>query len=222
MEADFHQLSETKRHQLDCKVDAFFSRRGAEQVFHRYIEEFAPKCPVVVFPPGTTAEIARKEKPLLFLSIMSVASAGNCAIDQQRQLAIEVRNLLVESAIMKGEKSLELIQALHVTSLWYRAPENYTQMNQNQLASAALTMAIDLGLDRIESSKSSPDGPARTWSRMEAQRSWLGCFLLSARYFVIHLSIARWIHKLTKCQSFFDIETSESNHLEPEARRLLG
>ena len=84
---------------------------------------------------------------------------------------------------MKGEKSLELIQALQVISLWYRAPEDYTQMNQNQLASAALTMAIDLGLDRLKSSQSSPGLFIHTWGRTEAQRAWLGCFLLSARYF---------------------------------------
>lgn len=103
-------------------------------------------------------------------------------MDQQRQLALELRGLLVESAIKNGEKSLELVQALQVASLWYRAPDNYIKMNQTQLASVALTMAIDLGLDRLEGSKA-PDGVDHTWNRTEAQRAWLGCFLLSARYF---------------------------------------
>jgi hypothetical protein len=122
----------------------------------------------------------RETKPLLFLSILSIASTGYCTIDKQRELAFEIRGYLADSAIVRGEKSLELVQALHVVLLWYRAPDSYTKMNQNQLASVTTTMAIDLGLDRIE--VSNLDGRAQdTWDRVEAQRAWLGCFLLSAR-----------------------------------------
>lgn len=135
---------------------------------------------MVVFPPGTTATLLRETKPLLFLSILSVAAAGCCTIEKQKILAAEFRGYLAESVIVRGEKSLELVQALQVASLWYRATDNYTHMNLNQLAHMATTMAMDLGLDKIEVLE--PVGKFQdNWIRVEAQRAWLGCFLLSAR-----------------------------------------
>lgn len=149
-------------------------------MFHRYLDDFAPKCPIVVFPSGTTAALVRETKPLLFLSILSIASAGYCTVAEQRDLAIEVRVYLADRAIAQGEKSIELVQAFQVASFWYRAPDDYQRMNLNQLASITTTMAIDLGLDKIEVSK--PGDRARDpWDRVEAERAWLGCFLLSAR-----------------------------------------
>ncbi|KAH8697989.1 hypothetical protein BGW36DRAFT_177599 [Talaromyces proteolyticus] len=164
---------------LDYMVDIYFCPRIAEQIFHRYTDKYVTACPVVVFPPGIAARHVRKTKPLLFMSILSVASAGFCTLDQQRQFAFEARNFLTDIAIFKGEKSLELIQSLLVVSFWYRAPENYARTNQNQLASLALSIGIDLGLDRIEESKSA-DRIDDMWNRAEAQRAWLGCFLLCA------------------------------------------
>lgn len=162
-------------------VDSHFCPRAAEQIFHRYTSKYVSTCPVVVFPPGTTAGHVRETKPLLFMAILSVASTGFLTPDQHRQFASEARNFLTEIAIFKGEKSLELIQSLLVVSFWYRAPENYARTNQNQLASMALSLAIDLGLDRVESSRTS-DRTEDTWKRAESQRAWLGCFLLCARY----------------------------------------
>ncbi|KAB8265007.1 hypothetical protein BDV32DRAFT_145041 [Aspergillus pseudonomiae] len=160
-------------------MNSIVTSKIAEQIFQRYVDSFAPKCPVVLFPTGTTAALVRETKPLLFLSIISIASAGYCTVAQQRHLAVKARLYLADRAIVCGEKSIELVQALQVASFWYRAPDDYKQMNLNQLASISSTMAIDLGLDNIEVSK--PAGTAKeTWDRAEAQRAWLGCLLLSA------------------------------------------
>ncbi|OQE41420.1 hypothetical protein PENCOP_c005G06503 [Penicillium coprophilum] len=173
------QLSCSGSDQIGHMAKYIFSSKITEEIFHRYLDIFAPKCPIVVFPAGTTAELVQETKPLLFLSIMSIASAGYCTITQQRDLANKVRLYLAERAVVRGEKSIELVQALQIVSFWYRAPDDYKQMNLNQLASIATTMAIDLGLDRIEVSKpTSSDN--EMWDRAEAQRVWLGCLLLSA------------------------------------------
>ncbi|KAJ5158647.1 uncharacterized protein N7500_008298 [Penicillium coprophilum] len=173
------QLSCSGSDQIGHMAKHVFSSKIAEQIFHRYLDIFAPKYPIVVFPTGTTAELVQETKPLLFLSIMSIACAGYCTITQQRDLANKVRLYLAERAVVRGEKSIELVQALQIVSFWYRAPDDYKQMNLNQLASIATTMAIDLGLDRIELSKpTSSDN--EMWDRAEEQRAWLGCLLLSA------------------------------------------
>lgn len=173
-------LTPSSGHKLDDIIDRFVGPKIAEQIFNQFTGKLAPTCPVVVFPPGTSARYVRETKPLLFISILSVASAGFCALDHQRKFTFEARNFLAENAIFKGEKSLELIQALLVVCLWYRAPENYARTNQNQLASVALSLAIDLGLDRIEKQKA-PGRIDDVWDQAEAQRAWMGCFLLCAR-----------------------------------------
>lgn len=114
------------------------------------------------------------------MAILSVAPAGLCTPEQHRQFALEARNLLVEVAIFEGEKSLELIQALLLVSTWYRAPENYSRTNQNQLAAVTLSMAIDLGLDRAKKSRV-PQMIDDKWNQAEEHRTWLACFLLCAR-----------------------------------------
>lgn len=173
-------LPSIQNKKLDLKIDSILSLRTADQIYQQYISDFSPKCPMVVFPPGATATLVRETKPLLFLSILSVTSAGYCTIDKQKILAAEFKGYLAESVIVRGEKSLELVQALQVASLWYKATDHYTQMNLNQLAHMATTMAIDLGLDKIE--VLGPVGKFQdNWIRVEAQRAWLCCFLLSAR-----------------------------------------
>lgn len=136
----------------------------------------------------------RNTKPLLFLSILSVACAGYCAIAKQSELAFEVRRYLADTAIVGGQKSLELVQALQIVSFWYRAPDTYTQMIQNQLASMSTTMTMDLGLDNLNLASKAQD----RWYRAEAERAWLSCFLLSARY----VTMASWLQLLLGLTNF--------------------
>lgn len=175
-------LSSIQNKQLDIKIDGLISRHVAEEVFQQYIDSFAPTCPMVVFPPGTTPTLVRETRPVLFLAVISVASTGYCAVEEQQELVAETRRQIADIAVVRGSKSLELVQALQVALLWYRAPGDYEQMSMNQLAQIMVTVATDAGLDVVhkpELSSMCHD----TWSRAEAHRAWLGCFLLSARYF---------------------------------------
>lgn len=168
--------------QLEIKIDSLISRHGAERAFHQYIRSFVPKFPIVVFPLGTTAQLVRETKPLLFLAIISIASGGCCSVDEQKQLVAETKRLLIDRAVVQGDKYLELVQALQVVLLWYRVPGDYKQMNLNQLARIMITLAIDLGLDKFKNPEQSGTSD-NLWCRVELQRAWLGCLFLCARYF---------------------------------------
>lgn len=135
---------------------------------------------MVIFPPGSSSKYLRETKPILFLSILSVASGGYCPRDQQRELVLESKRALAEHTIVRGEKSLELVQALQIALLWYQVPDDYKQANLTQLARIMITMASDLGLNNAAVSQPCSRGPD-VWDRAEAQRAWLGCFLLSSR-----------------------------------------
>lgn len=172
-------LPSIENKQLDIKIDSLISRDVAQKVFHHFINTFVPKCPLVIFAPGTTHEYLRETKPLLFLSILSVASGVFCSLDQHKKLVLESKRALAERALVRGEKSLELVQALQVASLWYRAPDDYKQVNLTQLVHIMVTMASDRGLDKVDVSQAVSSGQ-EAWDRAEAQRAWLACFLLSA------------------------------------------
>lgn len=106
-----------------------------------------PIVPVVVFPDGITAAEVRRRKPALFLAILS-AGPGQLPLETQQAMATCLMVLFSEWIILKGEKSLDLIQALQVATLWYSPPGKLTQLNFFLLQNLAGVMAIDLGLNK--------------------------------------------------------------------------
>ncbi|KAI4171944.1 MAG: hypothetical protein LQ343_003853 [Gyalolechia ehrenbergii] len=118
----------------------------AAELFDYYTHRMAGHMPLVVFAPETPAGNIRKHRPTLFLAILSVAS-GQEHPDLQRILAKEIMRAFADRIIYKGEKSLELIQALQVLTIWYW-PEENRDAQTYQLIHMAAVMAIDHGLGR--------------------------------------------------------------------------
>ena len=162
----------------------------ASQIFQHYTQNMAGHMPLVVFPPEISAGTIRKTKPTLFLAILSVAS-GQDYPDIQRILAKEILRAFADRVVYKGEKSLELIQALQVVTIWYW-PEDNREAQTYQLIHMAAVMAVDLGIGRRTKGGREPyhalwkDYPrmkpsAHADDNVEAQRAWLGCYLLCAK-----------------------------------------
>lgn len=162
----------------------------ATRMFNCYVEQMAPHIPAVVFPPGTTAADIRKSKPTLFLAILS-ASSGTYYPQLAKMLTKEVMSVLAVRIICNGEKTLELVQALQLCTLWYWPPEHYEELKFYQLVHIAAVMAIDIGLGR--KNKPRRDGVKaiglwreHQWRRspfpdaesIEARRAWLSCYFL--------------------------------------------
>ncbi|KAK8020266.1 hypothetical protein PG990_005404 [Apiospora arundinis] len=89
----------------------------ANDYFARYNDHMIAHLPAVVFPREMTAAELRKTKPLLFLSVMAAASSEVYSV--QRPLVKELTQILAEKVIINGEKSLEMVQALQVSVIWY-------------------------------------------------------------------------------------------------------
>ncbi len=161
----------------------------ASKMFESYVDKMAPHMPAVVFPPGTTAAEIRKTKPTLFLAILSAASGSNYP-DLQRTLTKEVMGIYAERIICNGEKTLELIQAIHISTLWYWPPEHFEELKFYQLIHIAAVMAIDIGLGKKTKSAKGKSGAGlwrdHAWRRtpypdsesIEARRTWLACYFL--------------------------------------------
>ncbi|RMZ87891.1 hypothetical protein DV736_g4885, partial [Chaetothyriales sp. CBS 134916] len=151
----------------------------------RYTTEMCSHLPIVVFPAGTRWEDLRKTKPILFLSVIAVAS-GTLRPDVQGKLLTETTRILADRIINRGEKSLELVQAILCITTFYQPPEKYEELNFNQLIHIAAVMALDLGLGKrfkkgnvalwrsyTEQKRVMPDP-----NSAETRRCWLGCYFM--------------------------------------------
>jgi hypothetical protein len=183
----------------------------ASKMFDSYVHKMAPHFPAVVFPAGTTAAEIRKTKPTLFLAILSAASGSNYP-ELQRTLTKEVMNIYAERIIIGGEKTLELIQALHVSTLWYWPPEHFEELKFYQLIHIAAVMAIDIGMGKkTKPSKSKTTGLWRDhpWRRtpypdpesIEARRAWISCYFLccNASMGLRRPNLIRWTSFMADC-----------------------
>lgn len=187
------------------------SADNANTVFNCYVEKMAPHMPVVVFPPGTTAAEVRKTKPTLFLAILS-AGSGMIFPDLQRQLTKEVMNIYAEHIIINGEKTLELIQALHISTLWYWPPEHFEELKFYQLIHIAAVMALDIGMGKKNKSPKAKNAGLwrdHPWRRtpypdpesLEARRAWLACYFLccNASMGLRRPNLIRWSSFMADC-----------------------
>ena len=161
----------------------------AAKIFRHYTTNMAPHMPVVVFPATTTSGEIRKTKPILFLALLSVA-AGHDYPELQKILVREITRRYADSLIVKNDKSLELIQALQVSTIWH-SPEDYKDAKTYQLIFLASVMAIALGLgQRRRFTSAIPIGWKETQqvqqaadaSVAERRRAWLGLYVLSGMY----------------------------------------
>jgi hypothetical protein len=86
-----------------------------------------------------------------------------------------------------GDKSLELVQALQVVTIWYWKEAN-GDSKYYQLVHMAATMAIDLRLNKNVEVKrpplfdlQQPRSFVSDTASLECRRAWLGCYLLTSR-----------------------------------------
>lgn len=188
----------------------------AQKMFNSYVEKMAPHFPAVVFPPETTASDVRKTRPTLFLAILSASSGMNYP-ELQRNLTKELMGIYAERIIVNGEKTLELVQALHISTLWYWPPEHFEELKFYQLIHIAAVMAIDIGMGK----KSKPQKPKyaglwrdNPWRRTpypdpesaEARRAWLSCYFLccNASMGLRRPNLIRWSPFMADCIEFFE------------------
>ncbi|KAI0438665.1 hypothetical protein F4803DRAFT_534146 [Xylaria telfairii] len=183
----------------------------ASYFFERYTDRMAPHLPAVVFPSGTAAADIRITQPILYLAIMSVASSETPSL--QRVLVKELMQIFADKLIIQGAKSLELIQCIMLSVVWYFPPEHFEQLKFYQMIHLAAVMAIDIGLGRRKNSPKSRlipytwrDHPFRKYplpdpSSIEARRTWLAVYFLATNVaMALHRpNLIRWQSFMTEC-----------------------
>jgi len=153
----------------------------AYQIFNRYHFQMSQYFPFVVFSHTTKPEYIRRTKPILFHTILAVA-AGPVRPDLRPLLIDEITQILADRVMYRGEKSVELIQALLVLVVHYQRPRQSKELNFLQIVHSAAIMALDLGLCKRSTQKGTNEMvPESTMNEAEVRRVWLGCYYLCAK-----------------------------------------
>jgi hypothetical protein len=162
---------------------------SASAAFQRYVTRMAPEMPFVIIPPGTTMGDVRRDKPALFLAIIA-AAIGPFKKDVQVTLLNDAYQTIADRVVVKGEKCLELVQALMVCSIWYLPPDKLEELKFYQLVHLAVILCMDLGLNRPVGNEPRPfvklrehliKKPPGDMKGPEARRTWLGCYFMSVQ-----------------------------------------
>lgn len=154
---------------------------GAYRMFDKYREEMCHYFPFVVFPTTSTAELVKEQQPLLFFTIVTVATGTlpGCANLDLWDMLTKVLALRI---MYHGERSLELVQTLIVYVTWYNRGKEMQELNFNQMVHIACTMALDIGLGRRSlQARSARQADPHQLESLTGRRAWLGCYYMGAR-----------------------------------------
>ncbi|KAJ5981810.1 hypothetical protein N7522_013438 [Penicillium canescens] len=191
--------------------------KTATAAFERFIYQMVPEFPFVVFPPGTTMAEVRRTKPFLFLAIMGV-SVGIFNPEAQLTLINEYYRSIAEEVVVKGHKTLELLQAIMVGTIWYMPPDNFDEIKFYTMTNMAVTLAMELGMNRRMSVNKKgfnmirdliikkPLGPAFDPEGPEARRTWVGCYYLSVQMAAAlrRVHLVTWQPYMDECLEILD------------------
>ncbi|KAM5474653.1 hypothetical protein MferCBS49748_000059 [Microsporum ferrugineum] len=173
----------------DVVDQGFLTMEDAERFISTFKASMTEHFPFVLIPPHVMAEQLRRERPFLFLAVISSASYTDMPL--QRKLGQEVKAAIASRMIINGEVCLDLLQGLLVYLAWchyHTRPHRYTQFLQ-----LAIALIIELRLDRPPltktwktgirfTSKYDPDDITYTRPSLgrDEQRAVAGCYYLSS------------------------------------------
>jgi len=131
--------------ELDIIDRGLISKELAQEFLDIYRNDLVHECPGVVVPSDWTVSKLRYQKPALFHAIM--AAASHCkGVALSNRLHEEMIHFYARSLFIRGEKSLQYIQALFVTVAYYTPPNSPAHLQIYQYGNMAASMALELGL----------------------------------------------------------------------------
>lgn len=179
--------SDSHRSHLDIIDREIISIELADELLATYKSELYGYYPAVHLSDDCTASELRRIKPVLFLAIMAAAS-HRMGAKLSNRLHQEIISLYAERLFINGEKSLECVQSLVITVIYYTPPASPSQLQFYQYGNMAATMALELGI--ASKPRTSEQLPKRNWPTLqrvsssgellENCRTVLACYLLTA------------------------------------------
>jgi len=171
----------------------------AEELLETFKSKCNTKFPILNIPPAYTVDSLRQNHKVLFLAGMA-AAAGIAHPELYSVLNTEAMQEYANASMVRNEKSLELVQAMLTSVLWYVPMGTWSQMKFYEYIHYASTMAADLGLGEDGLANKVTPGLvgelSSTWQLeplkpstaispaidIENARTWLSCYFQCASW----------------------------------------
>lgn len=191
----------------DVIDQGYISLNLATLLYNHFTVELLPHTPFLVLPPFFTTTACRETRPTLFLAIIvgtlqrpPAALSDSVSEANANALIDELHWMLADKIMYRGEKSLEIVQAMLVACSWYTLPPEQGMMNGMERhkgfmwITQAIGMALELGLARPGTGMRSPPSvgicpkqpfPQHQGDEIEGRRAALGCYWMSVNVCMI-------------------------------------
>lgn len=117
----------------------------AEGLVHRYRQLLSPGMPFVVLPDDAITQSLQEQQPVLLRAITTVALFHD--LPRQQSLVKDLIREIGERMLVKGEKSVDLLQGILVLMGWFH-PHIFWCPQMSNLVHLGISLSIDLGIDR--------------------------------------------------------------------------
>ena len=133
-------LARKETNALDVIDRRILSMDTADRLLTSYKLDLVNYHPgLIILPETTTAEVLRREKPVLFVAILAAAALGE---DGQLAWVLhgEITRIIADRVIVSGIKSLELVHALIVNVTYSYPPDSLAKLQHYQYCHLATTV----------------------------------------------------------------------------------
>ncbi|KAF8237671.1 hypothetical protein L208DRAFT_476330 [Tricholoma matsutake] len=166
--------------QVQPEMLSFVSTDDVVALFNIYFDHVNMHCRLLDRDFHTPSLVCSRS-PFLLTTICSIASKFYTAKPELHSRLTELAKKLAFTVPAQGYKSLEIVQAYLLLSLWgCGAAERYEQDKTWLLLGIAIRMAVDLNLHRktAVASQDTEEGKARDLEVHNRERTWILCYCL--------------------------------------------
>jgi hypothetical protein len=171
-------------------------------------------------------DLIREKSPILLLTVLVYSvphEFQGTDLETHDELIRETMKIIGNEVIGRGQRSLELVQALLVATFWHKSTRT-PQGSSAQLLQLASDMAIDIGV----AGSSLQPSPAAYFCRhedpssLEARRTWLACYvaLQSASINTRRPNPVPWNYYHDECLSYLESRGEPSDILFTQIVRI--
>ncbi|KAI0665240.1 fungal-specific transcription factor domain-containing protein [Cubamyces menziesii] len=170
--------------QVQPEMLSFVSTEEVVALFKIYFDHMNVHSPLLD-PEFHTPSLVCSRSPFLLTSICAVASRFYDARPDLHPKLSDLARKLAFQVPARGYKSVEIVQAYLINTLWGCGPvQRYEQDQTWLLLGMAIRMATDLNLHRRSTAVSpdTPEGRAREREVHNRERTWIFCFCLDRSF----------------------------------------
>lgn len=147
--------------EISPEIGHSFTRAVHEELYGYFYDSMASRFPFVTFLKDTIS--MREKRPFTYVACVAAAAQSDPTL--QCRISRDTLRFLGDHMLLRGEKSLDLLQGLLIMVNWYHVYRNSNPQLMN-LVHLAKSLLVDLGLNRRGGSSNYQITPSNDTNKM--------------------------------------------------------